>query len=283
MGLAKAGGADFARFAMIGRHELGIPRPALEKFFRERGRPDLPGEIASDPGDGYCESLLGRAFGSQVINSIDYSEYENASIIHDMNTPITGNEKYGVVADFGTLEHIFNAPVALDNLVRLCAPQGRILHISPCNNFVGHGFYQFSPELFFQLYSKVRGFADTRIFLTPALPMETWYEVASPSELKSRVNVTSRDQILILVMTTMTGTPPSLLAHPVQQSDYMNKWDNQSATRNLRETGLKSFVKRVRRAFPSIVHRHKVRRKDVARRSRKDIRRVNVLSLAPNF
>jgi 2-polyprenyl-3-methyl-5-hydroxy-6-metoxy-1,4-benzoquinol methylase len=66
-----------------------------------------------------------------------------------MNKPLpkTLHNKYDTVIDSGTLEHIFKAPEALEYCLLLCKPGGQILHMLPSNNWCGHGFWQFSPEL----------------------------------------------------------------------------------------------------------------------------------------
>jgi len=63
------------------------------------------------------------------------------------------------------MEHVFNASQGLKNVTRLCAPGGQIIHSLPANNFCNHGFWQFSPELFFSLYSDKNGYSETEIFL----------------------------------------------------------------------------------------------------------------------
>jgi hypothetical protein len=80
--------------------------------------------------------------------------HEKATHVVDMNKPLAIEERYDTVIDAGTIEHIYNAPQALANVSAMCAHQGQILHIGPANIFCGHGFWQFSPELFFSLYSE---------------------------------------------------------------------------------------------------------------------------------
>jgi hypothetical protein len=56
-----------------------------------------------------------KLLGASQVGPIDVSAYQGASIIHDLNEPIPGalHERFDVVFDCGTLEHIFNVPVAL--------------------------------------------------------------------------------------------------------------------------------------------------------------------------
>ena len=41
--------------------------------------------------------------------------------------------------------------------IKLTKIGGMIIHALPANNFCGHGFWQFSPELFYELYSPENG------------------------------------------------------------------------------------------------------------------------------
>src|SRR5438477_418150 len=79
---------------------------------------------------------------------------------HDMNEPIPDKfkETYTAVLDGGSLEHVFNFPVAIKNCMEMVKVGGHYLAITPANNFFGHGFYQFSPELYFTVLSKENGF-----------------------------------------------------------------------------------------------------------------------------
>jgi hypothetical protein len=52
---------------------------------------------------------------------LDASPYEGADTIHDMNTPVpeAWHGRYDVVIDSGSLEDIFNFPVAIANLANM--------------------------------------------------------------------------------------------------------------------------------------------------------------------
>ena len=281
MALARASGADFSRVITIGRQQLSIGMGELEAFFRQRGRDDIASRIANEASDGYCESVLRSAFDAKTVHSLDASGYENASIVHDMNTPIGVHDPYSVILDLGTLEHVFNVPVALDNIAALCAPGGTIMHALPSNNCCGHGFYQFSPELFFQVYSEARGFSGTRVFAVPMGSQDVWYEVKPPHTLKSRVNITSRDELYLLVMTRKMGEPVPLTQAPVQQSDYMELWTAENtAPKPQRRRG--PFQQWLRSLTNSTRHRAKMARRD-ATSPRADVDRRTMLDLTGQF
>lgn len=275
LALARTKGADFSRTVTIGRHRLDVPSEDLEDFFRAHGRDDLA-RIAPQM-SGYCETLLTQAFGAREVKSIDASDYEQASIIHDFNTPMRGNETYSAVIDLGTLEHVFNVAVAFDNVAQLAAPGAHILHVLPANNLVGHGFYQFSPEFFFQLYAPERGYTGTRVFAAPGGQPDVWYEVRAPRDVGARVNITSRDQLYLLVLTQKVGDPVPLTEKPIQQSDYMALWGQEQ--RSAKAKPRRSPVERwLRSAFTSLRHRTKVARRDVST-ARPDLTPVRVRAL----
>jgi len=60
--------------------------------------------------------------------------------------------KYDLIFDGGTLEHVFHMPNALQSIHDLLAVDGRILHSSPMNNWVDHGFVQLCPTFFADYY-----------------------------------------------------------------------------------------------------------------------------------
>ena len=79
-----------------------------------------------------------------------------------MNLPIGDDlkRKFSVVIDGGTLEHVFNFPVAIKNCMQMLDVGGHFFVHTMANNFMGHGFYQFSPELFYRVFSPENGFRD---------------------------------------------------------------------------------------------------------------------------
>jgi hypothetical protein len=208
----------FGRTATIGRQSLAIPKETIRKL--------LNLEAARDFGP-FCEDLLKAHFGSTIIDSWDYSDFEGATCIADLNKPLVIESGYDTVIDCGSLEHIYNAPEALKNLSLMCAEGGRILHVLPSNNYCGHGFWQFSPELFFSLYSQANGYRGTRVFLAGIAP-DRWYEVKPPGN-GQRVDITSSTKLLILVTTRRI----TRFRHEnVQQSDYIHAWGGAPARRN---------------------------------------------------
>ena len=164
-----------------------------------------------------------RFLGAEEVAAMDISDYEGAAILHDLNQPVGDElkEKFTVVLDGGTLEHIFNFPTALANAMKMVAVGGHLIIVTGGNNFLGHGFYQFSPELFYRAFSAENGFAVKRMIAAEL--RGNWYEVADPQKIKGRVELINDKQIYLMVLAQKIESKP-LFTTPPQQSDYVELW-----------------------------------------------------------
>jgi hypothetical protein len=101
---------------------------------------------------------LFQFLGFNEITRSDVSEYEGAELIFDLNDgngpPSQYCDRFNCIVDGGTLEHVFHLPNALMNIFEMLRVGGRIIHLSPTNNYVDHGFYSFSPTFFYDFYSE---------------------------------------------------------------------------------------------------------------------------------
>lgn len=220
----------------IGRQGLHVS----EKVVRDLIRPE-----SAYRNEEYCESLLIEYFGATSVHSVDHSGYEKATHIHNMNEPIPQDlmSKYDTVVDGGCLEHIYNAPQALRNCSQFVKPGGQIIHMLPANNFCGHGFWQFSPELFFSLYSPENGYEETEVFLADLGDTRKWFIVHKPENGK-RVNAESSRPLYVLVRTVLKDLE---FDHSnVQQSDYVYEWGNSGKPGpGSRVNGMKDRLKQI--------------------------------------
>jgi SAM-dependent methyltransferase len=109
---------------------------------------------------------LFRMLGYSAVESIDVYAAENPTHVLDLNRPLPAPllDRFDLVYDGGTTEHCFSVPDVLANAARLLRKGGRIIHHLPLNNWVDHGFYQFSPTLFFDFYG-VNGFIEPALTL----------------------------------------------------------------------------------------------------------------------
>jgi len=127
-----------------------------------------------------------KSLGATRLDFLDASDYEGANLIHDLNQPLPAGlfNRWDCVFDGGTLEHIFNFPEAIKNCLRAVKVGGHFISIAPCNNFAGHGFYQFSPELFYRLLCRENGFEVERLLV---YRFRQWYQIADSALIGARV------------------------------------------------------------------------------------------------
>ncbi|GHV31493.1 hypothetical protein FACS1894167_13930 [Synergistales bacterium] len=178
----------------------------------------------------FSEPLF-RYLGASAVDSMDYSDYEGATVLHDLNIPVPDDlkNKYSCVFDGGLLEHVFNYPASIRNCMDMVRVGGWLLLATPGNNWFGHGFYQFSPELFFSLLSEQNGYTDTRVFLY----CQEWCECANPRKIKRRTEMSSINSLNptsmeLYVMSKKTGDTPDRLT--VTQSDYEIAWEERDSS-----------------------------------------------------
>jgi len=196
--------------------------------------------------DGYCEPLL-KLLGANRVDSMDVSSYEHATIIQDLNQawPEALRDRFSLVVDGGTLEHVFNFSAALRNCMQAIAPGGHFLCVTPTNNVMGHGFYQFSPELFFRVFTPENGFEIEKVLLYEQPWKSVWYEVADPTQLGSRVELVNRRPTYLVVCARKLASVAFSQA-PVQ-SDYPLLYWKQAAgpdTAIIKPVATASFMKR---------------------------------------
>lgn len=223
-------GVGYGRTLAIGRQALFIESWELEAHRALRGLPPLqePARAAGAPR--YFEPLMQQWFGAAQADSVDASPYEQATLIHDMNAPwpadgahAAARGRYDAVLDFGCLEHVFDFPTAWRNVVDLCRVGGHVFHALPGNNLAGHGFYQFSPELFFNLYRPERGFELLGVWYALKAERRYWWRVADPFAVKRRVNLRNAHEAYLMVLARKVREPGAL--PPPQQSDYaQDEW-----------------------------------------------------------
>lgn len=226
--LAKRLGADFKDVVTIGRQGLHLTQAQLQKELSNFNVP-CPAHLALGD-ERYCESFF-SLLGAQVTESIDNSDYENATIIHDMNNPLPEKfkGKFSLVVDAGTLEHVFNYPVALKNSMELLRSGGFFISITPANNFMGHGFYQFSPELFFSVFTYENGFQLIKLLVCENFDDAQWYEVSKPKGgIHGRVTLNNHHPTYLMCIARRLDDSCEPFKTTPQQSDYIETWEHSS-------------------------------------------------------
>jgi len=219
-------GVSFELTATIGRQRLYVTESGLAQrlsAFGMTGTSDTTAQRLLEEEQGYSEPLF-RLLGAARTKSFDASDYEGASCVLDLNQPIPPEhtESFTAVVDSGTLEHVFNFPEAIRNCMQMVQLGGHLLSITNTNNLAGHGFYQFSPELFYRVLSESNGFTVTRLLVTETSSPH-WYEVTDPVDARGRAQLRTFRPTYLCVVAQRTAIKPIFTAPP-QQSDYVTQW-----------------------------------------------------------
>lgn len=229
---ATKSGLRLTRTATLGRQNFyRITAPSLVAELRAVGISLNASEAAAIMNSNgiYADALL-RFLGAELLDSFDFSDYEKATHVVDMNKPIdpSYHEQYTTVLDGGSLEHIFNFPQAIANCMQMVAEGGHFVAFCPANNFFGHGFYQFSAELFFRVFSPANGFVTERMVLVEDDQVSRgWFEVRDPQAVRQRVTLMSATPCHLFVMARRTAKVKPFAAFPYQ-SDYVTVWDGRA-------------------------------------------------------
>jgi SAM-dependent methyltransferase len=223
---ARKQGVSFQNTLTLGRQSLDLLPRLLKVLVEKYGLPSsqLIAELEKTGIPRFSEPFF-RLLGAKEVCSIDVSSYQDTSIVHDMNLPIPDSLKnrFDIVYDGGTLEHVFNFPVALKNAMQMVKPGGRFIMHTPGNNWFGHGFYQFSPEMLYRALSEENGYQVERMIAHAFGQYGRWYQVADPEKVHCRVELVTLLPILLLIQAKRTRET-EIFARPPQQSDYAVLW-----------------------------------------------------------
>jgi hypothetical protein len=225
---AKSAGVDFDATCMIGRQKISASGKNVRAIFGEIGIPES--ELAQLCKGQFAEPLF-KLLGASEVASVDASDYEQATHIHDMNHGLPENlrERYSVVHEGGTIEHVFNIPQAFKNCMEMVRLGGHLIQVNVANNYMGHGFWQFSPELIYRVFSPENGFQIKAALIHVPHRMEAvggfgrWYAVQDPAVCRRRVELINATPTYICAIAQRIARV-DIFASPPQQSDYVAAW-----------------------------------------------------------
>jgi len=86
---------------------------------------------------------------------VDKYDFDKPRLLHDLEKPFPLKYKnyFKLIIDSGTIEHIFDIKAVMENIINISKVGGYVLHITPTNNFLNHGFYQINPTFFSDFYT----------------------------------------------------------------------------------------------------------------------------------
>jgi SAM-dependent methyltransferase len=132
--------------------------------------------------------------------SITAIDFDGTEIAHklDLNQPIDIGQRFDIVHNAGTLEHVFDIAQAFRNMHNLTRPGGVMIHHAPFVGWVDHGFYALQPTLFWDL-------AEANNYHVAAMV----YAEVAPPRLES---LPSREAILEMAKAGRIGRNANLAA-----------------------------------------------------------------------
>ncbi len=221
-------GVDFTNLAMIGRQSFQPDQPTCSESSRYWAFSVKRSDFIRE--NKYAEPFF-ALLGAKKIVSVDASNYENATHVHDMNRPIPEElrERFSVVHDGGTLEHVFNFPQALKNCMEMVKVGGHFTQVNEANNFMGHGFWQLSPELIYRAFSPANGYQVEAVLLHEVVPGGAWYLAVDPDKVQRRVELCNSRPTYILTIARRVAIA-DIFEPPPQQSDYVTLWNSIAET-----------------------------------------------------
>jgi SAM-dependent methyltransferase len=231
--LARRAGRPLGDVVTVGRQVLALHRSDLRALASEFGPEVVAGSWTTTPYGDYADAFLREAVGVTQLDVLDASDYEGATVLHDLNRPLPAalEQRFDAVIDGGTLEHIFDVPAALRAYMGMLRVGGSLFLSTPANNLCGHGFYQLSPELMHRVFNPERGFRAERIALVEAIypgielrPARRAVAVIDPDTLGERVTLTGRRPVLLLIEAHKLKHHDDPFADSPQQSDYAARW-----------------------------------------------------------
>ena len=209
-----------AEILSLGRQQIHLHQNDMNYLFKKYNQTHLIGKFNMYD---YSETFFQTLFNTHLdVDSIDNSNYEGATIIHNMNDPIKSFKKYQYVFDGGTIEHIFNLPQVIENIINLLEIGGLFVSVTCNNNFSGHGMYQLSPEFFLSSLNEKYGMKIESLYIGKVnTEFETWIDVNDYRDGRNCSKFDGNEPVYILTIARKISNPSySLIKTPPNQYSY---------------------------------------------------------------
>jgi hypothetical protein len=243
---AKKLGADYSNVATLGHQRVMLSLSERHLMSRWLGGQE-------DCNQEYADFFL-KALGATQCNAIDASRYEGAQIIHNLNAelPPDLHQRFSVLIDGGTLEHVFDIRTALKSCMQMVKVGGHFVICQMANNCMGHGFYQFSPEFFYCTLTPENGY---RVKFMALSENDRWYEPLPPQQAGERVQARTTSETLIYVLAERISDVEPFTTSP-HQSDYESNLDVVAGANGSNRPATPSGLKAFRKKLGDIKRRH---------------------------
>ncbi|MCX6806456.1 MAG: hypothetical protein NTY56_03355, partial [Patescibacteria group bacterium] len=105
------------------------------------------------------------SFGSSKLSVLDVTDYEGATIIHDMSVPVPNEyqNRYEFIFNGSILDNMFDPAQAMRNISQMLSPSGRVMHIEMATN-LAFEYLMFSVDWFLDYYV-INNFYDCIVYV----------------------------------------------------------------------------------------------------------------------
>jgi len=105
------------------------------------------------------------SFGNSRLSVLDVTDYEGATIIHDMSVPVPKEleNKYEFIFNGSILDNMFDPAQAMRNISQMLGPRGRVMHIEMATN-LAFEYLMFSVDWFLDYYV-INNFYDCVVYV----------------------------------------------------------------------------------------------------------------------
>ena len=168
-----------------------------------------------------------KFLGASTIETLDYSPFEGASIIHDLNTPIPDELKnrFDFIYDGGTIEHVYDIKTTMENIKGMLKVGGIFAGLSVADGCLGHGFYQFSPELYRTVFSEEAGYKIHKFELVEITDHWAKFTDLAPPPKGQRQEFRLQSQNAVNNGFVIEKLREGDTSGDFQQSDYVANWE----------------------------------------------------------
>ena len=221
---ARSRGVDYAHTLQVGRQNLIMGRAEVRRLGLD------PSTVLPEPW-AFAEHFF-KALGALAVDSLDASAFEGASITLDLNRPVPTQThgQFSAVVDVGTIEHVFDVARCLHNYMVMVRPGGHVILHTPSNNYLEHGFHQFGPQLFEQVFHRKNGFELIHLLQMEYAPTVRFWRPSSDAPTRESTTVWPT---AVYVEARRIGDVPAVL--DVQQQSYATEWSRPSRSPNFGE------------------------------------------------
>ena len=183
---------------------LGVPDIYLtaEELRAATGPGDVDPKVGRENGHTADNITAERFFDALGVSPVTSIDIEGAALDpdlrHDLNLPLPASmvDRFDLVLDPGTTEHVFDVRTGLTNVVRALRVGGVVIHFVPVYSYNG-GYFSINPNVLHDFYA-ANAFTDIRAYLImwdrfrPFRGRSRCYEYTQ--ELAGRHALADRDQ-----------------------------------------------------------------------------------------